>query len=80
MIRMKTKDEIEGEEVVEMGKDSDGTYKPLAVVKVNPSHQPPTIPRHVPVMLEFLGGFVMGLEALENFMVNVKKIGKKRKG
>ncbi len=76
---MKTKDEIEGEEVVEMGKDSDGTYKPLAVVKVSPSHRPANIPRHVPVILEFLGGFVMGMEALENFMVNVKRLSKGKK-
>ncbi len=75
---MKTKDEIEGEDVVEMGKDSDGTYKSMAIVKVNPSYRPANIPRHIPAIIEFLGGFVMGLEALENFKVNVKKIGKKK--
>lgn len=67
------------EEVVDMEADVDGTYKSKALVVVNSSHRPPMIPRRIPVMLEFLGGFVMGLEALENFMVNMKKLNKRRK-
>lgn len=68
-----------GEEVIEMKADVDGTYKSTAIVKVNPSHHPPIIPRRMPVTMEFLDGFVMGLEALENFMVNVKKFGRGKK-
>ena len=67
------------EEIVEMKADVDGTYKSTALVKVNPSHRPPMIPRRMPVMLEFLSGVVMGFEALENLMINVKKLNRRKK-
>jgi hypothetical protein len=64
----------EDEEVVEMGEGRNGKFYPMAIVKPNP---PPMSSRRSPAM-EFLGGFVIGLEALENFMVNVRKFGRGR--
>ncbi len=72
------------EEVVEMGEGSDGKYYPVAIVKVQ--DQPVArndamgdIPRWFPVAYEMMNGFVIGLGAIENFMVNVKRMNRRVK-
>lgn len=68
------------EEIVEMGEGTDGKYELVAVTKVNPNPPPAQyIHRRLPVFYEFLGGFVMGLEALESFMMNIKRFGNRRR-
>lgn len=77
------------EEVVEMKEQADGTFHPVALVKVNKEPQslndlpsnifPPHIPRWIPATYQLIDGFIMGLGAIENFVVNVRKLKRGRK-
>jgi hypothetical protein len=78
------------EEVVEMKEQADGTFYPVTLVKINnkphpslqgisPNAFPPHIPRWIPATYQLIDGFIMGLGAIENFVVNVRKLKKGRK-
>lgn len=74
----KVKKDNEDEEIVEMGKSTDGKYELVAVTKVNPNPPPPPFtPRKLPVFYEILGGFVIGLDAIERLMMAMNRMGKK---
>ncbi len=74
-----------GEEVVEMEQCSDGTYDMKAVVPVKkkmpkPQNVAPHIPRpgsmtKLEAFYGFLNGFVVGLDAIQNFVTIVRKRG-----
>jgi len=71
------------EEVVDMKPDEKGTYNPIALVKVSQKEDQfifePTIPtrKNNPVFYEILGGFVVGLNAIEKLMLAINKNEKK---
>jgi len=67
------------EEVVEMGEGEGGIYHPIAVVKVEDQSRVHNdvmrdLPRWFPAMYEIVDGFVMGLGAIENFMMNMRRM------
>lgn len=81
---MVVKKVIQDEEVVEMGQDGNGTYHPIAVVKVEDrsvarNDAIKDLPRWFPAMYEVINGFTIGLGAIENFMMNMKRINRRRK-
>jgi len=69
----------EDEEIVEMQPNESGTYHPVAVVKISKGQKNPPArttshaQKYVPALYEIIDGFVMGLGAIENFMINMKK-------
>ncbi len=75
------------EEVVELKQGDDGKYYPVAVVKVKErgdhavAHNDAIrdVPRWLPAAYEMMNGFVIGLGAIENFMVNVKRMNRRSK-
>ncbi len=72
------------EEVVEMKPDEKGTYNPTALVKVNQEDQFPFEPtpptrQNMPIFNEVLGGFVIGMNAIERLMMAINKNEKKGK-
>ena len=72
------------EEVVEMGEGEGGIYHPIAVVKVEDrsvTHKDAMkdLPRWFPAMYEIMDGFAMGLGAIENFMMNMKRMNRRIK-
>jgi len=77
-----------GEDVVEMGCDEKGTYRPIAIVKASDQSIAQNdaiedglyrgMPRWFPAAYEMMNGFVMGLGAIENFMFNVKNMNKRK--
>ena len=74
----------ENEEIVEMGKGEGGTYYPIAVVKAEDrsiAHKDAMkdMPRWFPAVYEIVDGFAIGLGAIENFMMNMKKINRRRR-
>jgi len=72
------------EEVIEMKQDESGMYNASALVKVNSEDQllfeptPPT-KQNMPIFHEILGGFVIGLGAIERLMLAIEKSKKKEK-
>ena len=72
------------EEVVDMKPDEKGTYNPTALVKINQEDQslfeptPPTR-QNMPVFHEILGGFVIGMNAIERLMLAINEAEKKRR-
>jgi len=72
------------EEVVEMGEGEGGIYHPIAVVKVEDrsvAHKDTMkdLPRWFPAMYEIMDGFAMGLGAIENFVMNIKRMNRRVK-
>jgi len=71
------------EEVVDMKSDDKGIYNPVALVKISQKEDQlmfePTIPtrKNNPVFYEILGGFVVGLNAIERLMLAIEKSKKK---
>ncbi len=60
------------EEIADLEQDAEGWYSIVKVNKPDPLRNSVQDIRQSRAA-EFFGGFVIGLEALENFMVNVKK-------
>lgn len=72
------------EEVIEMEEGRDGKFYPMTIVKMkDPSmirnDAIKELPRWFPAMYEVIDGFAMGLGAIENFMMNMKKLNRRRK-
>ena len=72
------------EEIVEMGEGEDGKFYPIAIVKVQDqsvarNDATRDLPRWFPAMYEVIDGFVIGLGAIENFVINMKKLNRRRK-
>ncbi len=72
------------EEVVDMKPGDNGTYYPVAVVKVKDqsvAHNDAQMdmPKWFPAAYEMVNGFVVGLGAIENFMYNMKRMNRKVK-
>jgi hypothetical protein len=71
---------IDDEEIIEMQSDEKGTYHPIAVVKVSKEQKNPParasshFQKYIPAFYEVIDGFVMGLGAIENFVMNMKKL------
>ncbi len=70
------------EEVIEMGEGEDGKFYPVATVKVQ--DQPMVrnnvtrdLPRWFPAMYEVIDGFVIGIGAIENFMMNMRRLNRR---
>ena len=70
------------EEIVEMGEGEDGKFHPIAIVKVQ--NQPMArndavkdMPRWFPAMYEVVNGFTIGLGAIENFVMNMKRMNRR---
>jgi hypothetical protein len=73
------------DEVIEMEEGKDGKFYDVIVSKRNPpppppAHIHPNIPRRLSAFYELIDGFAMGLGAIENFIVNVNRMGKKKPG
>jgi len=73
----------ENEEVVEMGEGEDGKFHPIAVVKVQSqpmAHKDAIrdLPRWFPAMYEVVNGFTIGLGAIENFVMNMKRMNRRK--
>ena len=71
------------EEFIEMEPGPGGTYHPVAVVKMKNNSRsmqgiPPGIPGKTGAFLQIIDGFVLGLGAIENFMINVRRFNKRR--
>jgi hypothetical protein len=63
------------EEVVDMEEDDDGTFHPIVPYRrpnIDPSHLPQS--GGISPGYQFLDGFILGLEAIENFMRNTKRL------
>jgi hypothetical protein len=72
---------IDDEEIIEMQSDEKGTYYPVAIIKVLKGQKNPPSARaalhfqkYIPAFYEVIDGFVMGLGAIENFIMNMKKL------
>lgn len=80
----KVKKDNEDEEIVEMGQEGDGVYHPITVIKAQDQSMTRNdvmedLPRWFPAIYEVMDGFVMGLGAIENFMMNMRRMDKKRR-
>lgn len=72
----------ENEEIVEMGEGEDGKFHPIAIVKVQDqslarNDATKDMPRWFPAMYEVVNGFTIGLGAIENFVMNMKKMNRR---
>jgi len=72
------------EEIVEMGEGEDGKFHPIAIVKVKDqplAHNDAVkdMPRWFPAMYEVVNGFTIGLGAIENFVMNMKRMNRRVK-
>jgi len=70
------------EEVVEMGERNDGKFYPIAVVKVEDqsiayNDAMRNLPKWFPAMYEVINGFTIGLGAIENFVMNIKRMNRR---
>lgn len=67
----------ESEEVVDMEEDEKGTFHPVVPYR-RPNLNAPHLPRleKIPAMYQFLDGFILGLEAMENFVRNTRRLSK----
>lgn len=65
----------EKEEVIDMEEDEKGTFNPIVPYR-RPNINPPHLPRRqsIPAMYQFLDGFILGLEAMENFVRNTRRL------
>ena len=73
----------ENEEIVEMGKGEGGTYYPIAIVKaedhsIAQKDATRDMPKWFPAMYEVINGFTIGLGAIENFMMNIKRMNRRK--
>ena len=71
---MKPKEE---EKVIDMEEDEKGTFHPIVPYRrPNPNLVSPHLPREksMPAMYQFLDGFILGLEAMENFIRNTRRL------
>ena len=72
----------EPEKIVEMGKGINGKYELITVIKtedqpISRNNMMRDLPRWFPAMYEVIDGFVMGLGAIENFVMNIKRMNRK---
>ena len=74
----------ENEEIVEMGEGEDGKFHPIAIVRVQDqpiAHKDAIkdMPRWFPAIYEIVDGFTIGLGAIENFVMNMKRMNRRVK-
>jgi hypothetical protein len=63
------------EEVIDMEEDDSGTFHPIVPYRrPNPSFPQESYQGKVPAMYQFLDGFILGLEAMENFVRNTRRL------
>jgi hypothetical protein len=81
-MNQESNNKIYDDDVIDLQADEKGTYYPVAVVKEpkrniarNEARQ--DIPRAMPMLYEMLDGFVIGVGAIENFIMNVNKFNKR---
>ena len=59
------------ETIVDMAPDEKGVYKPVAIIH----KRPPLVVRRKPGIFEFIDGFMYGLDALEQFIFRIGRVG-----
>ena len=67
----------EDPEIIDTEEDESGTFHPIVPYR-RPNTTMAHLPREekMPAMYQFLDGFILGLEAMENFVRNTRRISK----